>query len=74
MECDTIKALPYEELKLYTNNFSEDNLIGKFQWGYVYRGYNGSQEVTVKKWECTTKYMCYKGQNEDRLKVCSNWL
>lgn len=51
MESDSIKIFSYEELKSYVNNFSEDNLIGDVQFGKIYRGYYGAQEVTVKQWD-----------------------
>lgn len=70
LESETVKVFTYEDLKLYTNNFSEENFIGDFQWGKVYRGYYDAREVMVKKWAVPTAwYMYYRGENEGRLKV-----
>ncbi|OMO60515.1 hypothetical protein CCACVL1_24089 [Corchorus capsularis] len=44
-----------EELRTFTDNFSENNLIGKTQFGQVYRGKieetgKETQSVTIKTW------------------------
>ncbi|OMO60519.1 hypothetical protein CCACVL1_24093 [Corchorus capsularis] len=52
----TIKpARADEELRTFTDNFSENNLIGKTQFGQVYRGKieetgKETQSVTIKTW------------------------
>lgn len=55
-----LRVFTTEDLKLCTNNFHENNLIGLTQFGKLYRGqikqqgYNiGSQagDVTVKIWD-----------------------
>ena len=66
-----IEAFSYNDLNLCTNGFSEQNLIGKFQFGKVYRGKFKSQEVTVKIWECPKEYIVQPGDNESRLRVRS---
>lgn len=55
MEPDIAPQLSFKDLELYTDGFSEENFIGNFQFGRVYRGkiphgVNGmeTQEVTVK--------------------------
>ncbi|KAM7503450.1 hypothetical protein LguiB_002354 [Lonicera macranthoides] len=58
MECKNVKLLSYKDMKLYTDNFCDDNFIGKFQYGKIYRGHNGTQEVTVKKWARPCEYNC----------------
>uniref|UniRef100_A0A2N9F9G1 Protein kinase domain-containing protein n=1 Tax=Fagus sylvatica TaxID=28930 RepID=A0A2N9F9G1_FAGSY len=63
-----IEAFSYNDLNLCTNGFSEQNLIGKFQFGKVYRGKFKSQEVTVKIWECPKEYIVQPGDNESRLR------
>lgn len=77
MESKHIREFTYEDLKLYTNEFSQDNLIGKFQFGRVYRGkiplnsieMDEVQEVTVKIWEDPEIYeVCHPEDNEERLK------
>lgn len=61
-----------EDLSFYTNGFSEENMIGKFQFGKIYRGEMEGQKVTVKVWEdFIPKYEGHIGRqraNEDRLR------
>uniref|UniRef100_A0A5B7B514 Protein kinase domain-containing protein n=1 Tax=Davidia involucrata TaxID=16924 RepID=A0A5B7B514_DAVIN len=59
-----VKEFTYEELQTFTNNFSEQNLIGRTLFGQLYRakipqGWNGmeAQDVTVKIWENTAKIL-----------------
>uniref|UniRef100_A0A5B7BMY7 Protein kinase domain-containing protein n=1 Tax=Davidia involucrata TaxID=16924 RepID=A0A5B7BMY7_DAVIN len=73
MDPRRITRLSYEELKQYTDNFSKENYIGKFQFGKVYRGkiewmaFGGTQYVTVKMWEVPEIYNYYRGDNEERM-------
>uniref|UniRef100_A0A5B7ALJ9 Protein kinase domain-containing protein n=1 Tax=Davidia involucrata TaxID=16924 RepID=A0A5B7ALJ9_DAVIN len=73
MDPERIRRLSYEELKQYTDNFSEENYIGKFQFGKVYRGkiewaaFGGTQHLTVKIWEVPEIYGYYPGDNEERM-------
>ncbi|OMO51331.1 hypothetical protein CCACVL1_29857 [Corchorus capsularis] len=70
MESKEIREISLEDLKLYTCNFSNDNLIGNFQFGKVYRGkINGDHHVTVKVWMPQTLYTCFPGDNEIRLQA-----
>ncbi|KAK4440816.1 Receptor-like kinase LIP2 [Sesamum alatum] len=65
--------LRYEDLRLYTDNFSDRNYIGKFQFGKVYHGkvsLEGSAQpksVTVKIWESIREYWYYPNENTNRL-------
>ncbi|OMO60371.1 hypothetical protein CCACVL1_24204, partial [Corchorus capsularis] len=65
-----MEEISFEDLKSYTNNFSEDNFIGNFQFGKVYRGKIGDHDVTVKVWMAQTFYVCLPGDNENRMEVC----
>ncbi|OMO91739.1 hypothetical protein CCACVL1_07038 [Corchorus capsularis] len=70
MKPEHIKEISLEDLKLYTCNFSNDNLIGNFQFGKVFRGkINGDHHVTVKVWMPQTLYTCFPGDNEIRLQA-----
>ncbi|KAK2973208.1 hypothetical protein RJ640_024495 [Escallonia rubra] len=56
---ERISREPYKTLKEYTDDFSEENYIGKFQFGKVYRGkfqdlITGRNHVIVKIWEAST--------------------
>ncbi|XP_055959664.1 uncharacterized protein LOC126655331 isoform X2 [Mercurialis annua] len=58
--------LTAKELVKFTNGFSEDNFIGKFQFGEVYRGFNyRKEEVIVKVWN-NELHNVRPGDNEAR--------
>ncbi|KAK4408875.1 LRR receptor kinase SERK2 [Sesamum angolense] len=65
--------LRFEDLRLYTDNFSDRNYLGKFQFGKVYHGkvpLQGSAQpkpVTVKIWESLPEYSYYPNENASRL-------
>lgn len=72
------EGLHYEDLKAFTNGFSEDNLIGKFQFGKVYRGiwkefwgYCSESccdvEVVVKIYEDPLIYKVCPGDTQERI-------
>ncbi|XP_065849814.1 uncharacterized protein [Euphorbia lathyris] len=62
-----VSGLTDEELENCVNGFSEENFMGKFQFGEVYRGtYNGT-EVVVKIWKKQGRYRVLPGENEGRL-------
>ena len=61
----------YEKLESMTNGFSEENFIGKFQFGRVYRGIYERQHVTVKIYENPLIYDVYPGDNFRRFTVIS---
>ncbi|OMO60520.1 hypothetical protein CCACVL1_24094 [Corchorus capsularis] len=53
-----------EELRTFTDNFSENNLIGKTQFGQVYRGKieetgKETQSVTIKTWNDQEEWYMY---------------
>ncbi|KAG8386870.1 hypothetical protein BUALT_Bualt03G0193900 [Buddleja alternifolia] len=59
----------YEDLVKYTNSFSDENCIGSFQFGKIYRGniyrgYDLFQPVIVKIWDTSSDVIC---ENELRL-------
>ncbi|KAK4440811.1 putative serine/threonine-protein kinase PBL26 [Sesamum alatum] len=64
--------LRFEDLRLYTDNFSDRNYIGKFQYGKVYHGkvpLQGSAEpkpVTVKIWQFLSDDTLYNSQIASR--------
>ncbi|XP_031378688.1 uncharacterized protein LOC116194106 isoform X2 [Punica granatum] len=62
-----VRAYSRADLRLFTSDFSEENLIGRFQFGKVYRGKIGKQDVTVKIWEDNKNYLVFEGDNERRL-------
>lgn len=77
MEVERAKEFTYKDLRLFTDEFSEGNFIGKFQFGRVYKGkiprssneMEDVQEVTVKIWEDPEIYeVCHPEDNEIRLK------
>lgn len=45
---DDWKTCPYSLIEEITNGFSEENYIGSFQFGKVYRGDYDGKKVTVK--------------------------
>ncbi|KAK6919592.1 hypothetical protein RJ641_015496 [Dillenia turbinata] len=58
------ESFSLEELKLYTNNFSEDNFIGNTQYGKLYRGIipsgqSGLEEGTVITIKITENHRSY---------------
>ncbi|KAG8362804.1 hypothetical protein BUALT_BualtUnG0035700 [Buddleja alternifolia] len=59
-EFDPGKEVSYNDLQLFTNNFSKENKIGRTQFGLLYRGtvpqgwkggIDDERAVTVKMWE-----------------------
>ncbi|KAK2996768.1 hypothetical protein RJ639_028755 [Escallonia herrerae] len=69
MEHAIIRKVPWEGLEKATNGFSEENYIGTFQSGKVYRGKLDSRDVTVKIWEEPKIYPYFEQDNEDRLRA-----
>ncbi|XP_073279633.1 probable serine/threonine-protein kinase PBL17 [Primulina huaijiensis] len=71
MGYDTLSQVSYESLICYTDNFSEGNYIGHFQFGKYYHGKivrkGGVQHVVVKIWEVPVIYNYLPGENEARL-------
>ncbi|XP_073157955.1 probable serine/threonine-protein kinase PBL1 [Henckelia pumila] len=71
MGYDTLSQISYESLICYTDNFSEGNYLGHFQFGEYYHGKivrsGGIQHVVVKIWEVPDKYQYLPGENEARL-------
>ncbi|XVF27818.1 hypothetical protein REPUB_Repub14bG0141700 [Reevesia pubescens] len=67
MESLEIGEISVEDLKLYTDNFSQDNFIGNFQFGKAYRGKIGDRSVVVKIWMAPKLYRCKHGENEARM-------
>ncbi|KAL7128959.1 hypothetical protein ABFS83_13G030200 [Erythranthe nasuta] len=63
--------LKYEDLAVYTDNFSESNYLCHFQFGKLYRGKivrdDRTLTVMVKMWEILEKYNFVRGDNERRL-------
>ncbi|KAL9680891.1 hypothetical protein QQ045_012671 [Rhodiola kirilowii] len=60
--------LSYEDLKRFTDGFSEENYIDIHQFGKLYHGKVGSQAVTVKTWEDVDTCTVWGGDNESRLR------
>ncbi|XP_065849590.1 probable serine/threonine-protein kinase PBL7 [Euphorbia lathyris] len=67
-EDNVIIVLPYLQLNMATSNFGEKNLIGKFQFGRVFRGVRAGKKVTVKIWETIKGENVYDEANELRLR------
>ncbi|KAL7126300.1 hypothetical protein ABFS83_14G176900 [Erythranthe nasuta] len=67
MEPFNVMRLKYKDLAAYTDNFSERNYIGRFQFGKLYRGSFGRRFVIVKIWEVPEIYDCEPGDNQVRL-------
>lgn len=44
------KTLDYDTISEYTNNLSKERLISKFQFGTLFRGWNGERELSLKVW------------------------
>ncbi|XP_065848709.1 protein LYK2-like isoform X2 [Euphorbia lathyris] len=73
--CDRILAvfgLTEEELEKCVNGFSEENFIGKFQFGDVYRGTYDGDDVIVKVWTKHDRYKVLAGENEGRVLAGEN--
>ncbi|KAK6137914.1 hypothetical protein DH2020_028348 [Rehmannia glutinosa] len=70
----TIQKLNYKKLVIYTDDFSESNYIGRFQFGKLYRGLipnpRRKRYVMVKIWEVPEIYNYKPGDNKIRLMVC----
>ncbi|OMO67494.1 putative leucine-rich repeat receptor-like protein kinase [Corchorus capsularis] len=55
-----IGEISFEDLKSYTNDFSEDNFIGNFQFGKGFRGKIEDFDIIVKVWtENTAPCGCF---------------
>ncbi|XP_065848767.1 uncharacterized protein [Euphorbia lathyris] len=63
-----VKVFSCKALIEATDSFSEENLIGKYQFGKVFRGEIKGQKVTVKIWETIVDKGVYQFGNEDRLR------
>ncbi|XP_050208461.1 uncharacterized protein LOC126657741 isoform X2 [Mercurialis annua] len=66
---DTLEVFSYKELSMFTNGFNEQNFIGKFQFGRVFRGMIQEKKVMVKIWEPSDEiYLASQGGNKGRLR------
>ncbi|XP_065850246.1 receptor-like kinase LIP2 isoform X2 [Euphorbia lathyris] len=63
-----VKGFSSKALIKATDSFSEENLIGKYQFGKVFRGEIKGQKVTVKIWETIVDKGVHRFGNEDRLR------
>ncbi|KAJ4830202.1 hypothetical protein Tsubulata_050948 [Turnera subulata] len=61
-----IQVFSYEDISALTEGFSEDNIIGDFQFGQVFRGKAVGKEVTVKIWK-VPEFTCVTCEYERRL-------
>ncbi|KAK3012912.1 hypothetical protein RJ639_008326 [Escallonia herrerae] len=73
MDPKYITKLTYEGLKDCTDNFSDKNYIGRFQFGKVYHGkirwgFPKPHYVTVKIWECPKSDILISRANKMRMK------
>ncbi|KAL3503094.1 hypothetical protein ACH5RR_037543 [Cinchona calisaya] len=70
MECETICSFSYDQLRELTDDFSQGNYIGTFQFGKIYRGKIKSahevKDVLVKIWGKPEIDFYYEGDNELR--------
>uniref|UniRef100_A0A7N0T5C3 Protein kinase domain-containing protein n=1 Tax=Kalanchoe fedtschenkoi TaxID=63787 RepID=A0A7N0T5C3_KALFE len=62
------KRISYDDLKIYTNGFSEGNFINIHQFGKLYHGKVDSLKVTVKTWDNVYNHHVKEGDNEGRLR------
>ncbi|GFQ04526.1 probable serine/threonine-protein kinase nak [Phtheirospermum japonicum] len=72
MEPFNVQKFEYKKLVTYTDNFSESNYIGRFQFGKLYRGQIPNLAIArylvVKIWEAIPETYNYKpGDNKLRL-------
>ncbi|OMP06453.1 hypothetical protein CCACVL1_01572 [Corchorus capsularis] len=67
MILNEVEEISFEDLKSYTDNFSESNFIRNFQYGKVYRGKIGDHDVTVKVWMPQEFYLRLPGDNESSM-------
>ncbi|XP_055959662.1 probable inactive leucine-rich repeat receptor-like protein kinase At3g03770 isoform X2 [Mercurialis annua] len=66
---DTLEVFSYKELSMFTNGFNEQNFIGKFQFGRVFRGMIQEKKVMVKIWEPSNEiYLASQHGNKGRLR------
>lgn len=74
MEHGDIKEYSYEQLKGFTDDFSDEKFLGYFQFGEVYHGVikegEQHQHVMVKVWEVPEDFHYYSGDIVLRLTVC----
>ncbi|XP_050208454.1 uncharacterized protein LOC126657740 isoform X2 [Mercurialis annua] len=65
---NALKVFSYENLRVFTNKFSEQNRIGNVQYGEVFRGKIDDKNVMVKIWKVNTElYLAGWFHNKDRL-------
>ncbi|XP_012830658.1 PREDICTED: probable receptor-like protein kinase At5g56460 [Erythranthe guttata] len=70
MQPDHVRRFEYEELVGFTDNFSESNYIGRFQFGKIYRAVLGKTcptKLLVKIWEVPEIYSFKPVDNKIRL-------
>ncbi|EYU30532.1 hypothetical protein ABFS82_14G178600 [Erythranthe guttata] len=70
MEPDNVLKFEYKELVRFTDNFSDSNYIGRFQFGKIYRGVFGEVYpiyMLVKMWEVPEIYNYKPGDDKVRL-------
>ncbi|XP_050208462.1 uncharacterized protein LOC126657743 isoform X1 [Mercurialis annua] len=66
---DTLEVFSYKELSMFTDGFNEQNFIGKFQFGRVFRGMIRKKKVMVKIWEPSDGiYLACQRGNKGRLR------
>ncbi|KDP24121.1 hypothetical protein JCGZ_25778 [Jatropha curcas] len=53
---------------MFTNGFSEGNLMWKFQFGKLFWGKINERKVIVKIWEYPEMYKVFEGDNEGRVR------
>lgn len=74
MEPRNVIKFNHRKLASWTNNFSDSNYIGRFQFGKLYRGvFSYPPWITnflVKIWEVPEMDSYEPGDNEIRLMVC----
>ncbi|KAL9681687.1 hypothetical protein QQ045_013474 [Rhodiola kirilowii] len=64
---DRIGCIAPKFLEEITNGFSEDNCIGSFQFGKLYRGVGDNSNLTVKVYDKVDHYEVRPADNEGRV-------
>ncbi|KAJ4848580.1 hypothetical protein Tsubulata_043579 [Turnera subulata] len=67
-EDNNLKSFSYDELRMFTNDFSNENKIDDFQYGKIFHGTIQDKQVVVKMWQLDGIYWVVGHDNQLRLR------
>ncbi|KAJ4824248.1 hypothetical protein Tsubulata_027848 [Turnera subulata] len=67
-EDNNLKFFSYDELRMFTNDFSNKNRIDDFQYGKIFHGTIQDKQVVVKIWKFDGNYWVSRHDNQLRLR------